>query len=75
MLARLDIHKSTLYNWLSRYHDGNLNALALDQSKRDEQAIKDLQKATCRVGCCQIKGIYPERKFSKTPEKLYCPIA
>ena len=26
-LARLDIHKSTFYNWLGRYHDGGLDAL------------------------------------------------
>ena len=26
-LARLDIHKSTFYNWLARYHDGGLDAL------------------------------------------------
>ena len=26
-LARLDIHKSTFYNWLSRYHDGSIDAL------------------------------------------------
>jgi putative transposase len=25
--ARLDIHKSTFYNWLGRYHDGGLDAL------------------------------------------------
>lgn len=26
-LARLDIHKSTFYNWLGRYHDGGIDAL------------------------------------------------
>ena len=26
LLARLDIHRSTFYNWLSRYHDGSLDA-------------------------------------------------
>ena len=26
-LARLDIHKSTYYNWLGCYHDGGLDAL------------------------------------------------
>jgi putative transposase len=25
--TRLDIHKSTFYNWLGRYHDGGLDAL------------------------------------------------
>ena len=26
-LARLDIHNSTFYNWLGRYHDGGIDAL------------------------------------------------
>ena len=35
-LARLDIHKSTFYNWLGRYHDGGLDGL---EDKKPQPSI------------------------------------
>ena len=35
-LARLDIHKSTFYTWLGRYHDGGLDGL---EDKKPQPSI------------------------------------
>ena len=35
-VARLDIHKSTFYNWLGRYHDGGLDGL---EDKKPQPSI------------------------------------
>ena len=43
-LARLDVHKSTFYNWLSRYDDGGLEGLE-DRKPQPSQAWNKVPKA------------------------------
>ena len=42
--ARLDVHKSTIYNWLSRYEDHRLEGLE-DRKPQPSQAWNKVPKA------------------------------